>query len=110
ERRALPLPAVVYGGPDPATYLASVQTLSAGRLAPPPLVRSGVPAALAPFYAPRVTPAAPAAWETLPFVEAGAGPRPTLAPPTPDIDPADGWIAWGTVLLALCLVLSALLI
>ncbi len=110
ERRSTPLPAVVYGGPDPATYLANVQTLSTGRLAPPALAHSGAPAALAPFYAPRVTPAVPAAWETLPFVEVGEGPQPALAPSTLDTDPADDWIAWGTMLLALCLVLSALLI
>lgn len=110
EQRATPLPAVVCGGPDAATYLASVQTLSTGRLTAPPLVRSGAPAALAPFYAPRVTPAVPAAWETLPFVEVGEGPRPTLAPSSPDLDPANDWIAWGAMLLALCLVLSALLI
>lgn len=110
ERPATPLPAVVFGGPDPSIYLASVETLSTGRLTAPSPVRSGTPPALAGYFAPRLAPGATAAWESLPFVEAGERPHPSVAGPAANDDPLHAWIAWGALLLALCLVLSALLI
>jgi hypothetical protein len=92
-----------------------MQTLSTGRLTPPSLVRGGTPPSLAGFFAPRLAPGIAALWETLPFVEIGERPRPTLAEPGADpdattLDPTSDWVAWGAMLLALCLVLSALLI
>jgi hypothetical protein len=108
--RGAPLPTVVYGGPDLATYLASVTTLSSGVPATPPLVQTGTPPEMTDFLSPRLAPALSAPWEALPFVEIGESPRPALAGPAPSADPTGDWIAWGALLLALCLVLSALLI
>lgn len=108
--RAAPLPTVVYGGPDLATYAASVMTLSSGTMAAPALVQTGTPPAVADFFAPRLAPALTVPWEALPFVETGESPRPALAGPMAISDPTGDWIAWGALLLALCLVLSALLI
>lgn len=108
--RGAPLPTVVYGGPDPATYLASVATLSSGALTAAPLVRPGTSPEAADFLAPRLAPGLSAPWEALPFVEIGERPRPALAGPAARPDPTGDWIAWGALLLALCLILSALLI
>jgi hypothetical protein len=107
-------PAVVFAGADPATYLAGVATLSSGALAPPAPVATGTPPSLALWLSPRLQPGAPAPWEALPFAEVGERPQPMLAqsnsPLDPAADPIGDWIAWGAMLLALCLVLSALLI
>lgn len=111
-----PEPSVVYAGPDPATYLAGIATLSTGALAAPAAVATGAPPDMALWLAPRLQPGAPAPWEALPFAEVGERPLPPLAEPgsaaraTGETDPTAGWIAWGAMLLALCLVLSALLI
>lgn len=108
--RGAPLPTVVYGGPDPATYLASVAILSSGALTTPALVQSGTPPAMMDFLAPRLAPGLSTPWEALPLVEIGERPQPALAGTAAILDPTGDWIAWGALLLALCLVLSALLI
>jgi hypothetical protein len=104
-----PEPMAIYGGADPAAYLATLATLTTGAAAPPTAVASGTPPDVAPWLAPRLQPGAPAPWEALPLVEAGE--RPAAVPAgAPLLDPMADWIAWGAMLLALCLVLSALLI
>jgi hypothetical protein len=106
-----PEPAVVFGGPDPATFQASVATSASGIAIPPAMVAAGTPAEYTTWLAPRLQPGAVAPWEALPFVEIGERPQPSLvANDTRPMDPTADWIAWGTMLLALCLVLSALLI
>jgi hypothetical protein len=108
-----PAPAVVYGGADEATYLAMAGLTNA--LAAQQLPARAVPAQRTAAeidvqFAPRLQPGAATAWEMLPLVEVGE--QPTLAPvvgATP-ADPTGDWIAWGVMLLAFCLVLSALLI
>lgn len=110
DGRGVPLPAVVFGGPDPVNQFATVSTLSSGALTVPLPIRTGTPPALVSFYAPRLAPGAPAPWEALPFVEVGERPQLGPADTAVESDPTYEWIAWGVLLLALCLVLSALLI
>jgi hypothetical protein len=106
-----PEPAVVFGGPDPATFQAGVAALTSGAAAPPAVVAAGTPAEYTIWLAPSVQPGAVVPWEALPFVEIGERPQPGLvANELRPVDPTADWIAWGTMLLALCLVLSALLI
>lgn len=120
-----PLPTVIYGGADEATYLAVVGLTSA--LANQSLMQSrstsGTPVSSTPsemgvLLAPHLHPGAAADWEMLPLLEVGEQPAPgyatglspELAMTTAAADPAGDWIAWGVMLLAFCLVLSALLI
>lgn len=112
-----PAPTLIYGGADEATYLAIVGLTVA--LAAQPIAVSGpAKASAAPEmgiqFAPRLQPGAATAWEMLPFVEVGEQPTPALAVSSASVDPAGDptadWIAWGVMLLALCLVVSALLI
>ncbi|HXF62238.1 MAG TPA: hypothetical protein VNK95_11520, partial [Caldilineaceae bacterium] len=58
-----PEPSVVYAGPDPATYLAGIATLSTGALAVPAAVATGAPPDMALWLSPRLHPGAPAPWE-----------------------------------------------
>lgn len=110
DTRGVPLPAVVFGGPDLVSQFATVLILSSGALTAPSPIRTGTPPALAGFYAPRLAPGAVTPWESLPFVEVGERPQLGPADAAVESDPTHEWIAWGALLLALCLVLSALLI
>jgi hypothetical protein len=121
-----PPPTLVYGGADEATYLAVVELTSA--LAAQQFAASSEPKVTMPTemgvqFAPRLQPGAATAWEMLPFVEVGEQPTPALAMaisrtsvsatstmPSTSADPTGDWIAWGIMLLVLCLVLSAFLI
>ncbi len=129
-----PSPTLVYGGADDATYLAVVGLTTA--LAAQPFAASGdsqvtMPTEMGVQFAPRLQPGAASAWEMLPFIEVGEQPTPALAASTTAMpttymptafvpitstlsgtsaDPTGDWIAWGIMLLVLCLVLSALLI
>jgi hypothetical protein len=106
-----PEPVVFFGGPDPATFQAGVATLTSGAATPPAMVAAGTPAEYTTWLAPRLQPGAVVPWEALPFVEIGERPQPGLvANDSRPVDPIADWLAWGTMLLALCLVLSALLI
>jgi hypothetical protein len=107
--RGAPESHVIYTGVDPATVLAGVATAHGGEAARR-AVAAAIPPELAQWFAPRLNPGAATPWEALPFVECGERPRvsPVGSPPAPDAS-AD-WTAWGAMLLALCLVLSALLI
>jgi hypothetical protein len=109
-----PAPTLVYGGVDEATYLAIVG-LTVGSIATPGTVKPSIPNELVGQIAPRLQPGAATAWEALPFVEVGEQPIPPLALSSLALtatrsDPTSDWIAWGVMLLAFCLVLSALLI
>lgn len=104
-----PPPAVLYGGADAATYLALVG-ITVASVTAPDAVKSPIPPELVVQVAPRLQPGAATAWEKLPFVEVGELPNPPLALPAALPDPTGDWIAWGVMLLAFCLVLSALLI
>lgn len=108
ERPAAPEPMVIFGGADPVTYHATL-----GTIAPQMASSLGEWATTTPDiasrFAPRRLPGAVAAWEDLPFVEAGdqrllPGDQPATA------DVLTDWVGGGVMLLALCLVLSALLI
>lgn len=108
-----PPPTLVYGGADEATYLAVVGL--AGALAEQTVPALG-PARVSTLqeigmnFAPRLQPGAATAWEMLPFTEVGEQPTPALALTTAPPDSSADWIAWGMMLLAFCLVFSALLI
>jgi hypothetical protein len=108
-----PAPTLVYGGADETTYLAIVGLTTApaarqmGTSGPAQL---NTPQELGIQFAPRLQPGATTAWEMLPFVEVGEQPTPSLAMRSVSADPTGDWIAWGVMLLAFCLVLSALLI
>ena len=109
-----PSPTLIYGGGDEATYLAIVG-LTASAITTPGTVKPSIPNELVGQIAPRLQPGAATAWEALPFVEVGEQPIPPLALPSLSLtatrsDPTSDWIAWGIMLLAFCLVLSALLI
>jgi hypothetical protein len=105
----VPPPMLVYGGADEATYLAIVG-LTAAAVTTPGTTKPSIPHELAGQIAPRLQPGAATAWEALPFVEVGEQPTPPLALSTTQSDPTNDWIAWGVMLLAFCLVLSALLV
>lgn len=105
-------PVVLFAGADPTTVHAATAGLHA-TLTPPGL-RDTIAAHWALEFAPRLEPAAAAGWESLPFVEMGESgiplaPVPSAAPDGDEI-PSIDWAAWGTLLLALSLVLSAVLI
>ena len=120
-----PEPRVLYGGADDATYLATLATLPATQATLPTLAP---PVGLAATLTPRLYPGAATAWEALPLLEVGEQPQAlgsslvtneqpatgllAVGPLTTDrlADPLQEWIAWGVMLLALCLVLSALLV
>jgi hypothetical protein len=112
-----PPPTLVYGGADEATYLAIVgltTALANQSLSPSGVAKSSTAPEMGVQFAPRLQPGANTAWEMLPFVEVGEQPTPALAMATASVDPAGDptgdWIAWGIMLFALCLVISALLI
>lgn len=105
---AAPEPTVVFAGASPVTYHATLGVIAAGVTTPLGEWSATTPD-IAGHFAPRRLPGAVAAWESLPFVEAGdrrtlPGDRQT----TPDA--LTDWVGGGVMLLALCLVLSALLI
>lgn len=108
-----PAPTVVYGGADEVTYLALVN-LTTAHVEQPAATTGAAKTSPSPELgvqlAPRLQPGAAMAWEMLPLVEVGEQLTPTLAPIAAHADPTLDWIAWGTMLLVLCLVLSALLI
>jgi hypothetical protein len=101
--------AVIYGGADAATYLALVG-ITVASVTAPDAMKPTIPHELVEQVAPRLQPGAATAWETLPFVEVGELPTQSLALSAATSDPTNDWIAWGVMLLAFCLVLSALLI
>jgi hypothetical protein len=122
-------PTFLYAGADAATYLATLGLLPA--LAEPGPAPRGLTDDLTALFAPRLQPGAPTAWEALPFLEVGDPPSAALAVdgragrhsptdplsgqtaaalPGPQTDPLVDWVAWGVMVLAFCLVLSALLI
>jgi hypothetical protein len=111
--KSAPSLTVVYGGADEATYLAVVG-LTAALASPaaiePGITKSGTPLEMGVQFAPRLQPGAATAWEMLPFIEAGEQPTPALALTTAMPDPTTDWVAWGIMMLAVCLVLSAFLI
>jgi hypothetical protein len=113
-----PAPTIVYGGADEATYLATAALSNTVAFDSTPTQRSsstsatkaGTAQEMGGQFAPRLQAGAATAWEMLPFVEVGEQPTPALPAAPIIIDPTGDWIAWGVMLLAFCLVLSALLI
>jgi hypothetical protein len=116
-----PSPTLVYAGADEATYLAVAwltSSLTSGQGsqsyavtgATYPESPSGASQEMGIHFAPRLQPGAPTAWEMLPFVEVGEQPIPALAMGSAPSDSTTDWITWGVMILAFCLVLSALLI
>lgn len=103
-----PEPTLLYGGADTATYLATLALVTP--LAEPAAPRLGLTADLAAQFAPRLHPGAPLAWEALPFAEVGEHAGPSLENGGDGANPGGDWVAWGVMVLAFCLVLSALLI
>jgi hypothetical protein len=106
-----PAPTVIYGGADATTYLAMMGMNAAGvTTARMTTAQPTQPLGLGAHLAPRLQPGVATPWEMLPLLEAGEQPLPANAAGRVARDPADDWIAWGVMLLAFCLVLSALLI
>lgn len=108
-----PPPAVVFGGADEATHMAIVglTAAQASQMTPAPsIARASTPQEVGMNLAPRLQPGATTAWEMLPFVEVGEQPTPALALTTATHDPVSDWIAWGIMMLAFCLVFTAILI
>jgi hypothetical protein len=97
-----PAPLVIYGGADAATYIAAVSMIGG--------MTTAQPLGLGAHLAPRLQPGVATSWEMLPLLEAGEQPHPASAASSALHNPAGDWIAWGVMLLAFCLVLSALLI
>jgi hypothetical protein len=113
-RAGVPEPTVVFTGPDPATHAAALATLTGGGHAPAPAVATGTPAEAAGWLSPCIHPGAAAPWEALPLTEVGEQlPAHTLADVEGELPAAASgldWMGYGGILLALCLVLTALLI
>lgn len=108
DRPAAPEPAVIFAGADPVTYHASLGMIAAD-VATPLGMWAGTTPDVASRFAPRLLPGAVANWESLPCIEAGDRPALPADRPLPP-DTLTDWIGGGVMLLALCLVLSALLI
>jgi hypothetical protein len=102
----------LYVGADPATYMATLwletrrETLLPAFLGTPPVLR--------PFFAPHAAPGAIATWQALPFLVSGEK-HPTLV--SPGAEGSAGaqsanrdWLAWGTILLAVAMVVFALVL
>ncbi|MCC6454969.1 MAG: hypothetical protein IT328_08515 [Caldilineaceae bacterium] len=111
-----PPPTLIYAGADEATYLAVAWLTSSLTTAPgsqphaAPGAHTGTAQEIGIHFAPRLQPGAPTAWEMLPFVEVGEQPIPPLAMTPVPSDPTADWTTWGVIILAFCLILSALLI
>lgn len=101
-------PTVLFAGADPVTVQATLAALAADVAAP--AQGETVPAHVAVEMAPRLVPGAAVGWETLPFLEVGE--RYPAGDDLPELQPETSvdWSGWGAILLALCLVLSAVLI
>jgi hypothetical protein len=91
-----PEPVVVFGGVDAATQLAT-WAMTAGL-------------DVAPELTPRLHAGVSPRWDAWPLLEAGDPPPSPLQDQAVAPDPAADWTAWGVMLLALCLVLSAFLL
>lgn len=102
-----PPPTHIYGGADEATYLALVE-LASTKTKPVDNESLSIQSALNTHFMPRLQPGVATSWEMLPFVEMGE-PSPPLAPITPPDHQAD-WIAWGSMLLTVGLIVLAILI
>lgn len=104
-------PAVLFAGADPVTVHATLAAVAADVAAP--ALEETIAGHVALDFAPRLVPGAAMSWETLPLLEIGE------QPPAPTVEgvavveetgTAVDWPAWGALLLAFCLVLSAVLI
>jgi hypothetical protein len=114
-----PMPTLIYGGADEATYLSLV-TLTALQMAQPaasPAFKRTLSFEMGAHFAPRLQPGVATAWEMLPLVEIGEQPPAALNPVGAHAalaqrspDSTGDWVVWGVMLLAFCLILSALLI
>jgi hypothetical protein len=91
-----PEPIVVFGGADAATQLASWGLLAALDAAP--------------GLAPRLHAGVAPTWEAWPLWEAGDPPPGALQDAPAIADPAADWMAWGVMVLTLCLVVAAFLL
>lgn len=109
--RPAPALALLYGGADQATYMASVTTLAADRLLAGRFLIDDLPASMHPGLLPLTNPRAPLPWSALPL---------RLVNPLPVVPAAlgdelgptavDPWLVWSALALVVLLVLLALFV
>ncbi len=101
---AAPPLALLYGGADQATYMASMTTVAADRLLAGTGRAHDLPASMHPALVPLTNPTVPLSWSALAL---------SLCPPAPQAQPTttvDPWLLWSTFSLVLLLVLLALFV
>ncbi|MFN8488544.1 MAG: hypothetical protein U0350_13170 [Caldilineaceae bacterium] len=106
EMRRSPEPALVFAGPDVATYLASLTTLTPERPPEAVLLPRATPPAVRPLLLPPAAAQLVLPWETLPFAVTAEA-QATAAPPTVAAN-RDKWLGWCAIGLVVLLLLAAL--
>lgn len=101
--RVSPPPVLSYAGADAATYMASAGILPRAPVGLQPVTDRGLPAGVRDAVAPALQPAAPVAWENVPFrlLETAGG-----ATGLPAASPLMGWLAG---ILVIAMILGALI-
>lgn len=114
-----PEPSLMYGGADEATYLTVVGLANVGNASAKATTGTmaeeslATQSAMSAYLMPRLQPGVATHWELLPFVEMGE----QSPPPTPNAQHTDhhtdhqsDWIAWGSMLLTVFLIVLAILV
>ena len=109
-----PTVAVLFGGADAATQMASLNMMDAAQRSPLTREPQQIPTGYWRDLAPHSQPLSAAPWEALPMVLADESQDPASQAATaksPDEQPeVDGWVGWTALGLALLLVILALLL
>lgn len=107
EMHRSPEPTIVFAGPDVATYLASLTTLTSERTPEAALLPQATPPWVRPLFLPAAAAQMVLPWETLPF--AVTAEAQTAAAPQTSAANRDEWLSWFAIGLVVLLLLAALI-
>lgn len=99
--------ALLYGGADSATYMATLATLSAPSAHTRRRAATGLPVEMQGWLLPASQPGAVPLWSFLPFVLA---PQATPDTITATSTPGEAWLPWLTLLVVIGLIITALFV
>jgi len=107
EMRRAPEPTIAFAGPDVATYLASLTTLTPERPPEAALLPQATPPMMRPLFLPTAAAQRVLPWETLPFAVTTEAQAIAASQSTPAN--RDAWLSWLAIGLVVLLLLAALI-